>query len=62
MISGNSKGVDNRQHGLATLQVQEKVVMDTVLIWRLHRKHIVKILIGHKYNVRHLNKKILNYF
>ena len=36
--------------------------MDTVLIWLPHRKHIVKFLIGHKYYVKHLNKKILKYF
>ena len=36
--------------------------MDTVLIWLPHRKCIVKILIGRKYYVKHLNKKILKYF
>ena len=36
--------------------------MDTVLIWLPHRKCIVKLLIGCKYYVKHLNKKILKYF
>ena len=36
-------------YGLAPLQVRERAVMDTVLIWLPHRKYIVKILIGHKY-------------
>ena len=36
--------------------------MNTVLIWLPHRKCIVKVLIGHKYYVKHLNKKILKYF
>ena len=49
-------------YGLAPLQVQERALMDTVLIWLLHRKCIVKILIGRKYYVKHLNNKILKYF
>ena len=36
--------------------------MDSVLIWLSHRKCIVKILIGCKYYVKHLNKKILKIF
>ena len=36
-------------YGLAPLQVRERAVMDTVLIWLPHRKCIVKILIGRKY-------------
>ena len=34
--------------------------MDTVLMWLPHRKCIVKNLIGRKYYVRHLNKKIFS--
>ena len=59
MIIDNSKGV---KYGLAPLQVRERAVMDTVLIWLPHRKCIVKILIGRKYYVKHLNKKISKYF
>ena len=47
-------------YGLAPLQVRERTVMDTVLIWLPHRKCIVKILIGCKYYVKHLNKKIFS--
>ena len=36
-------------YGLAPLQVQERAVMDTVLICLPNRKCIVKILIGCKY-------------
>ena len=36
-------------YGLAPLQVREIAVMDTVRVWLLHRKCIVKILIGCKY-------------
>ena len=36
-------------YSLAPLQVQERAVMDAVLIWLPHRKCIVKILIGCKY-------------
>ena len=46
-------------YGLAPLQVQERAVMDTVLLWPPHRKCIVNILIVRKYYVLHLNKKIL---
>ena len=49
-------------YGLAPLQVWERAVMDTVLIWLPQRKCIAKILIGRKSYVRHLNKKILKYF
>ena len=49
-------------YGLAPLQVWDRAVMDTVLIWLPRRKCIVKILIGHKYYVKHLNNKILKYF
>ena len=45
-------------YGLAPLQVRERAVMDTVLIWLPHRKCIVKTLIGRKYYVKHLNNKI----
>ena len=61
MIIGNNKGVNNR-HIQSPLQVRERAVMDTVLIWLPHRKCIVNILIGRKYYVKHLNKKILKYF
>ena len=49
-------------YGLAPLQVQERAVMDTVVIWLPHRKCIVKNLIDCKYYVKHLNKNILNIF
>ena len=44
---------------LAPFQVWERVVTDIALLWLLHR---VKILIGCKYYIRHLNEKILNIF
>ena len=47
-------------YGLAPLQVRERAVMDTVLIWLPHRKCIVKILIDRKYYVKHLNKNIFS--
>ena len=62
MIIGNSKGVNNRHIQFGSIQVQEWAVMDNVLIWLPHRKCIVKILIGRKYYVKHLNKKILKCF
>ena len=34
--------------------------MDTVLIWLPHRNCIVKILIGRKYYVRHLNRNVFS--
>ena len=60
MIIGNSKGVlTTDTYGLAPLQVRERAVVNTVLIWLSHRKCIVKI---YKYYVKCLNKKILKYF
>ena len=59
MIIGNNKGVNNRS--LTPLKIRERAVMDTVFIWLPHRKYIVKLLIGHKHYVKHLNKKILKY-
>ena len=47
-------------YSLAPLQVQEKAVMDTAVIWLPHRECIMKILIGRKYYVRHLNKNIFS--
>ena len=49
-------------YGLAPLQVRERAVIDTVLIWLPYRKCIVKILIGRKYYVKHLNKRFQNIF
>ena len=49
-------------YGLAPLQVRERAVMDAVLIWLPHRKCIVKILIGRRYYVKHLNKRFQNIF
>ena len=49
-------------YGLAPLQVRERPVIDTVLIWLPHRKCIAKILIDCKYYVKHLNENILKYF
>ena len=62
MILVTAKVSTTDVYGLAPLQVQERALMDTVLIWLLHRKCIVKILIGRKYYVKHLNNKILKYF
>ena len=49
-------------YGLASLQVRERTVMDTVVLWLPHRKCMAKTLIGRKYCVRHLNEKILKRF
>ena len=49
-------------YGLAPLQVWERAVMDTALIWLPYMKCIVKILIGHKHYVKHLNKKDFEIF
>ena len=49
-------------YSLASLQVQENTTMDTALLWILHRKCMVKVLIGRKCYVRLLNEKILKYF
>ena len=62
MIIGNSKGVNNRHVRFGSITSSGRAVMDTVLIWLPHRKCIVKILIGRKYYVKHLNKKILKFF
>ena len=57
MIIGSSKGINNRHVRFGSItQVRERDVMDTALIWLPHRKCIVKILFGHKYYVKHLNK------
>ena len=47
-------------YGLARLQVGERTVMDTMVLWLPHTYG--EILIGHKHYVGHLNKKLLNYF
>ena len=47
-------------YSLAPLQIQEKAVMDVTLSWLPHRKCMLKILIGHKYHVRHLNENIFS--
>ena len=62
MIIGTAKVSTTDKYGLAPLQVRERALMDIVLIWLLHMKCIVKILIGLKYYVKHLNNKILKYF
>ena len=49
-------------YDLAPLQIRERAVMDTALLWFSHRKCKLKILIGCKYYVGHLNEKILKYF
>ena len=58
MISGNSKGVNNRHARFGSITSMVRTVEDTVLLWLPHRKCMVKILIGCKYCVRHLNEKI----
>ena len=63
MIIGNTAKVSTTDtYSLDPLQVRERAIMDTVVIWLPHRKCIVKILIGRKYYVKHLNNKILKYF
>ena len=43
-------------YSLAPLQVWERAAIGIVLLWLLNRKYMVKILIVHKYYVRHLNE------
>ena len=62
MILVTAKVSTTDMYGLAPLQVWERAVMDTVLIWLPHRKYIVKILIGRKYYIKYLNTKILKIF
>ena len=51
MIIVTAKVSTTDTYGLAPLQVWERAVLDTVLIWLPHRKCIVKILIDRKYYV-----------
>ena len=62
MINGDSKGVNNRHVWFGSITIRENTEMNTVFLWLPHRKCMVKILIDHKYYVRHLNEKILKYF
>ena len=62
MISGNSKGVKKDMYGLAPLQVQERAVIDTVLIWLPRRTCIVKILISRKYLCQTFERKDFEIF
>ena len=48
-------------YGLAPLQVRERAVMNTVLIWPPHRKCTVKILIGHKSGLTVVRARPRNY-
>ena len=44
--------------GLAAIQVWERDVIDTTLLWLPHRAYMVEILIGHEYCIGGLNKTI----
>ena len=59
MIIGNSKGVNNRH---IRFEFWDRAVVDIVFIWLSLRKCIVKILIGHKYYVKHLNNQDFEIF
>ena len=61
MIIANSKGVNNGHVRFGSITSLGKAVMDVVLIFLPLRKCIVNFLIGRKYYVKHLNKKILKY-
>ena len=44
---------------MAPLQVRERAVMDTAVLWLPYRQCMAKKKFGFKYYVRHLNEKIL---
>ena len=62
MISGNSKGVNNRHIQFGSITSLGKGCNGHCNYMASHKNCIVKVLIGHKYYVRHLNKKILKIF
>ena len=62
MISGDAKVSTTGTYGLAPLQVWERAANGHCTFMASHMKCMVKILIGRKYCVSHLNKKILKYF
>ena len=49
MISGNSKGVNNRHAQFGSITSLGKGCNGHCTLWLYHRKCMVKILIGHKY-------------
>ena len=55
MISKSVNNVTDTTCGLTSLQVWERVVMDTAAFMASRRKCMVKTLIGQKYCVRYLN-------
>ena len=58
MISGDSKGVNNNHVWFGSIKKSGKGCNGCCTLMASHMKCLVKILIGHKYCVRHLNKKI----
>ena len=61
MIMVIAKVSTTDMYSLTPVQVRERAVIDIVFLWLSHRKCMVKILIGRKYYVRHLNQKVMNY-
>ena len=59
MIIGNSKGVNDRHIQFGSITSSGKGYNGHCTYMASHRKCIVKVLIGSKYYVKHLNKKIL---
>ena len=57
MIIGNSKGVNNRHVRFGSITSSGKGCNGHCTYMASHRKCTMKILIGHKYYVKHLNKK-----
>ena len=62
MIIGNSKGVKNRHVWFGSITSLGKGRNGHCTYMASHRKCIVKNLIGRKYYVKHLNKKIFEIF
>ena len=62
MIIGNSKGVNNRHIRFGSITSLGKGCNGHCTYMASHRKCIVKILIGCKYYVKHLNKRFWNIF
>ena len=62
MINGDSKVVNNRHVQFGSITSFGKHCNRHYIFMASHRKCMVKILIGRKYYVRHLNKLILKYY
>ena len=60
MINGDSKGVNNRHAQFGSITSSGRDCNGQYILWLLHRKCMVKILIGNKYYVGQLSKTIFS--